>query len=143
MKLNILLIAAALAKNVDVIKDVVRRLGKLEEWGNTCAEKLSAKTNVQRKLWYMNAVATRFYNKHNDETDDDLFVENVWADVQQRAPVDKDPCNCLVLIAKAYTNFFARGFPDTTHTRQKDNVLRAAGKLKWRLAKSYKCVYPE
>lgn len=141
MKLNILLVAAAFAKDVDPIKDVVRRLTKLEEWGTECADNLipPAKNNVKRKLWFMNKVSTKFYNKHNQDTDVDLNVDEVWADVQQRKPSTSDPCSCLAFIAKAYTNFFNRGFPNTPHTRQKANVVRVAGKLKWRLGKTYGC----
>ena len=102
------------------IKDVVKRLDKLQSVGEECrgklidvnAEKQKTRMQVFHKLFTMDRVARKFYNKMNgDGVDFDL---QAWADVDKsefdRAIATDDPCSCLYLVGRGYHNFFTRGY---------------------------------
>jgi len=127
------------------VKNVVKRLERMQEWGEGCAQNLSppVKGNVLRKLFSLNRIATKFYNKHNDELAEDLDNDAVWEDQRQRKPVElEDACECLKFVGNAYVNFIPRGFPDvpTKHIERPIGFLeKISEKLAMRLDKTYGC----
>jgi len=146
MKLGYLLFGAATVTEVSgaksPIRNIPKRLDNLKEWAEGCAEKLTppAKTNVLRKLNRMDTVARKFYNKHKDEANEELPI-TPWEDVIARKPEAlKYPCMCLQFCAKAYTNYYRRGFPNMEdYGKPLVNTKHVAGKLKARLDQTYGC----
>merc|ERR1711981_310443 len=78
------------------IDDVLRRLGKLKEWGNNCAANLipDAKNNILRKLYNFDRNAVKYYNNHNADFGD-VDEPAHWLDLPDRAISTENPCECL------------------------------------------------
>lgn len=119
------------------IENLERRLRTLNRLGNQCLDTLqpSAKNNIRNKFKAMDKIARKFYNKHEGELNNIPGLEG-W-DSERHITTD-NPCSCLNLVARGYTNFYSRGFKGLDKT-PKDFVERIWRKVQKRLQQKYGC----
>jgi len=123
--------------NVPEIDDLARRLRTLNRLGNQCLDNLqpSAKKNIRNKFKSMDKIARKFYNKHEGALNNIPGLDS-W-DGERHINTD-NPCSCLDLVARGYTNFYSRGFKGLSKT-PKDSVKVIWGKVQDRLQRKYGC----
>ena len=83
----------------------------------------------------MDRIARKFYKKHEGELNNIPGLDS-W-EAERHISTD-NPCSCLNLVGRGYTNFYSRGFKGLEKT-PRDWVQRIWRKVQKRLQEKYGC----